>query len=98
MILRKSRTNRVVLGHGVAVRDSSRGRPMPHFLEDGSILQKNFNQAVLKGQKVIAPSQSWTSKQQDFFNGERRFIFKVPDLLKAHRWINAINTAAKMAK
>ena len=56
LIIRKSRTNRVVLGHGVAVRDSSRGRPMPHFLEDGSILNKRFGQAITKGEKIIAQS------------------------------------------
>ena len=48
--------NRVVMGHGVAVRDSSRGKPMLHFVEDGSILNKQFGQAIIKGKKVVAQS------------------------------------------
>ena len=71
------KTNRVVQGHGIAVRDSSLGKPLTHFVEDRSILQKEFGQAITNGKKVLREASSWTCKQRDFFNGERRFIFGV---------------------
>ena len=33
-LIRLKRTNRVVPGHAVAVRDTSRGKPLTHFVEN----------------------------------------------------------------
>lgn len=41
-LLRQPKTNRVVQGHAIAVRDSSVGKARPHFIEDSSILDKPF--------------------------------------------------------
>jgi len=55
------------------------GKPLTHFVEDSHLLQKEFGQAVEDGKKLVTLASMWTAKQLDFFNGERRFIFGVPD-------------------
>jgi hypothetical protein len=78
------------------VRDKSQGKPLKHFIEDGSILEKEFGQAITdKKNRVLREASTWTSKQRDFFNGERRFIFGVANEDTAQRWINKINKAVK---
>ena len=77
--------NRVVQGHAVAVRDRSQGKPRDRFLEDSSILDKSFGKIDPENMSGAAattsPSltRSWSARQIDLFNGERRFIFGVKD-------------------
>ena len=73
------KTNRVVQGHAVAVRDSSQGRLLTHYVEDSSILDKQFGKADDKITTLTTSGVNWSAKQRDFFNGERRFIFGVKD-------------------
>ena len=61
---------------------------MLNFLQDQTILSKDFGESIRKGDKIVASPASWTSKQQDFFNGERRFIFASQNCQK---WIDTIN-------
>jgi len=78
------------------VRDKSHGRPLTHFIQDGAILQKEFGRAITdKRNKVVREASTWTSKQLDLFNGERRFIFGVKSLEVAQKWINTINRAIR---
>ena len=78
-MIRVYKTNRVVQGHAVAVRDSSQGRLLTHYVEDSSILDKQFGKADDKITTLTTSGVNWSAKQRDFFNGERRFIFGVKD-------------------
>ena len=44
---------------------------------------------------MVREASTWTSKQRDFFNGERRFIFGVANQEVAQKWINSINKAVQ---
>lgn len=81
-MIRVYKTNRVVQGHAIAVRDCSEGKPLTHFVEDSSILNKEFGRADDKITTLTTSGVNWSAKQRDFFNGERRFIFGVKDQSK----------------
>ena len=81
----------------MAVRDYSAGKPLTHFVEDSSILERSFGGGTSPQKKkrcrLSMEKSSWSAKQRDFYNGERRFIFGTKDFVKGERWINAINHA-----
>ena len=75
------------------MRDFKQGRSLDHYLEDKSILRKRFGRGI-EGRRIAdARGASWTSRQQDLYNGERRFIFAVEDGLTGLKWISKINQA-----
>ena len=67
----------------MAVRDYSDGKPLTHFVEDSSILERSFGGGTSQKKeqrcRVSMEKNAWSAKQRDFYNGERRFIFGVKD-------------------
>ena len=69
------------------------GKSLDHYLEDKSIIMKKFGKGI-EGRKISdARGASWSSRQQDLYNGERRFIFAADTEQTGLKWISKINKA-----
>ena len=90
---RLPKTNRVVQGHLMTVRDTKLGKSLDHYLEDKSILSKKFGKGIAGRRLTDVRGASWSSRQQDLYNGERRFIFAVESDNIGLEWIKKINEA-----
>ena len=62
--------NRVIGGHGMAVRDKRTGA-VAHKLHDEDITAKEFGEGDNNGKEA----QTWKNREKDWYNAERRFIF-----------------------
>ena len=56
---------KVVGGHGIAVRDTKRGRI------NREVTSKEFGEGDKEGKESIM----WKNREKDWYNAERRFIF-----------------------
>lgn len=83
-----SRQNRIVQGHLIAVRDTDVGMQKHAYLEDQSIINRNFGEKrpdmVMNSLNKVA---AWTTRACDWYNSERRIIFACKSEKQRKKWI-----------
>ena len=79
----------MVKGHLIAVRDSNQGTARKHHLEDQSILQKKFGDYVEQGKKSVS-AVKWSTRNVDWYNSERRFIFACKSKEQRKKWMRLL--------
>eukprot|EP00347_Sterkiella_histriomuscorum_P022149 403331507 len=83
------KVNRIVRGHLMPVRDFNLGDQKQAYLEDQRILNKQFGEKQQGTDfKFIQNNVSaWSSRQQDWYNSERRIIFATTSEFDRQQWI-----------
>ena len=68
-----------------------------HYLEDQKIIEKEFGKAepAVNG---VQCTYTWTNRQNEWYNAERRFIFSCKSEQERTKWMSAIKVAAKNQK
>ena len=70
------KVNRIVKGHLMTVRDFNLGDQKKTYLEDSSILEKDFGDKKFNVNiDYITNASSWTNRTIDWYNSERRLVF-----------------------
>lgn len=82
----KQKVTRIVQGHLSTIRDSNKGQTRTSYLEDQSITKKEFGHTASKQNKGNA--NSWSNRQIDWYNSERRMIFAVDPLSPTFTHLN----------
>lgn len=89
---------RVVEGHLMPIRDTSRHRLETNFLEHASLMEKKFGEDMHDSDfnlEHIRPTNSWSKREIDWFNAERRFIFACSSDQERSFWIKNIKKLCK---
>eukprot|EP00350_Pseudokeronopsis_sp_OXSARD2_P006315 CAMPEP_0170550616 /NCGR_PEP_ID=MMETSP0211-20121228/8650_1 /TAXON_ID=311385 /ORGANISM="Pseudokeronopsis sp., Strain OXSARD2" /LENGTH=144 /DNA_ID=CAMNT_0010857253 /DNA_START=1471 /DNA_END=1902 /DNA_ORIENTATION=- len=76
------------------VRDLNKGLPKSHYLEDQQIVQKEFGDGP-RNAHGERQTFTWSTRQNEWYNSERRFIFSCKNEQERKKWVTAIKLAVK---
>ncbi|CDW87864.1 UNKNOWN [Stylonychia lemnae] len=82
------KVNRIVKGHLMAIRDYNLGDQKKTYLEDFSMLEKNFGDRKRNiNIDFITNASSWTNRAIDWYNSERRLVFATTSEEQREAWM-----------
>lgn len=85
----------MIQGHLMPIRDMDCGYEREHYLEDPEdVLDRDFGvpQVNIHGDKQI---YTWSNREREWYNAERRFIFACKSHEQRQLWINRIQSAVQ---
>lgn len=86
------RITRIVEGHLMPFRDTSGSRKKRSgFVENEQLLRKEFGQDISTGNfkmSAIKSKNSWSKRELDWFNAERRFVFACYNEHERQYWLD----------
>ena len=73
------------------IRDLNKGVTRAHYLEDQDIVSKEFGRSTLS--TGVQQTFTWSNRQNEWYNSERRFIFACKNEQERKKWMGAIRMA-----
>jgi hypothetical protein len=75
------------------IRDLNKGGRKEHYLEDQEIVAKEFGEVMHTNYGQDKNTFTWSMRQNEWYNAERRFIFACKNDQERKKWMTAIKLA-----